>query len=504
MQRHKGGAEGEIAVEVSKTIEEQRSVVAGVSHCAPLAAVIIRHDKLQAQLEQLLTEHADDVAGRASAYRREECPVCLDEIGHGGDLMLTRCGHTYHVDCLLETLADGSVRSCSLCRTEIAQIPDHGTCSGKVFAFMCLLRIAFDRAQAQTQRLTKMLEKELKSCTHDAKKLSFSQYVRRFLPGKWNTMETRIQQLLLHIDSLERAGAANTMGFKHLCSQLPYITGPRTSEHAAKYVTTLACVVDGPDGSTGTYASLRKAAEELASSLGFKMDLKLPPMHRIDLPAMPAAPLPRPTSANTDQPPASADKQPSSTADTSPSAVRTGAHTTPHANSGNEAVRPADVDRADGSGEVGPSPLPTSWPPAPSDTSSAAEWALVGADMGMGRRRARCESMEIANERMGDMHRQLVQLQSERRNDSRHEARQEPPHHAAEGTVPCQSEPRVPLLPLSPATSHHDHHPHEHTPSSPGVRHVSVLHVGAMRQAMAAEDLPTRPFGGIMCLWDAV
>ena len=53
-------------------------------------------------------------------------------------------------------------------------------------------------------------------------------------------------------------GAANTMGFKHLCSQLPYITGPRTSEHAAKYVTTLACVVDGPDGSTGTYASLRK------------------------------------------------------------------------------------------------------------------------------------------------------------------------------------------------------------------------------------------------------
>ena len=233
----------------------------------------------------------------------------------------------------------------------------------------------------------------------------------------------------------------------------------------------------------------QQAAEELASSLGFKMDLKLPPMHRIDLPAMPAAPLPRPTSANTDQPPASADKQPSSTADTSPSAVCTGAHTTPHANSGNEAVRPADVDRADGSGEVGPSPLPTSWPPAPSDTSSAAEWALVGADMGMGRRRARCESMEIANERMGDMHRQLVQLQSERRNDSRHEARQEPPHHAAEGTVPCQSEPRVPLLPLSPATSHHDHHPHEHTPSSPGVRHVSVLHVGAMRQAMAAEDL---------------
>ena len=145
-------AQVSLAAQVSQAIEDQRAMVASVGHCADLAAVIVRHDKLQTQLDKFWTEHADDVAERANAYHSEECPVCLDEIGHGGDLMLTRCGHTYHVDCLLETLADGSVRSCPLCRTEIAQIPDHGTCSGKVFAFMCLLRIAFDRAQAQTQR----------------------------------------------------------------------------------------------------------------------------------------------------------------------------------------------------------------------------------------------------------------------------------------------------------------------------------------------------------------
>ena len=146
----------ELAARVSQAIEEQRKVVAaaatGSSHCGDLAAVIIRHDKLQAHLEKFLAEHADDVAGRASAYHSEECPVCLDEIGHGGDLMRTRCGHTYHLACIIETLADGSVRSCPLCRTDIAQIADHGSCSGKVFTYMCLLRIAFDRVQAQTKR----------------------------------------------------------------------------------------------------------------------------------------------------------------------------------------------------------------------------------------------------------------------------------------------------------------------------------------------------------------
>ena len=156
-----------LAAQVSQAIEDQRAMVASVGHCADLAAVIVRHDKLQTQLDKFWTEHADDVAERANAYHSEECPVCLDEIGHGGDLMLTRCGHTYHVGCIIETLADGSVRSCPLCRTDIAQLADHGTCCGKVFTYMCLLRIAFDRVQAQTQRC-ELPPSPAPSCVHCA------------------------------------------------------------------------------------------------------------------------------------------------------------------------------------------------------------------------------------------------------------------------------------------------------------------------------------------------
>jgi len=167
--------------------------------------------------------------------------------------------------------------------------------------------------------------------TPGASRVCVPQYVRRFLPGKFNKMEMRIKQLLLRIDSLERAvrtcspprgsaapctrrttraflqprckqvcslivvqsarkratstqadfgpmscvsvcilalcpsaraqtrqGAANTMGFRHLSSQLPYITGPRTCQDGAAFVKKLACVVDGPDGPTHAYASLRK------------------------------------------------------------------------------------------------------------------------------------------------------------------------------------------------------------------------------------------------------
>ena len=75
-------AQVSLAAQVSQAIEDQRAMVASVGHCADLAAVIVRHDKLQTQLDKFWTEHADDVAERANAYHSEECPVCLDEIGH--------------------------------------------------------------------------------------------------------------------------------------------------------------------------------------------------------------------------------------------------------------------------------------------------------------------------------------------------------------------------------------------------------------------------------------
>ena len=136
---------------------------------------------------------------------------------------------------------------------------------------------------------------------------------------------------------------------------------------------------------------------------------------------------------------------------------------------------------------------------------------------------------------VGDIHRQLVQLQSERQHDSRREARHQSPHHAAEGTVPRQADPQQPrhhslprgrvllpsplapaqepepllaahyrhqssphdvsqptasLLPQPPAAPHHAQHPHERTPSSPGVQHVSVLHVQA-QQSLPNTQGPT-------------
>ena len=53
--------------------------------------------------------------------------------------MTTKCGHLYHFSCIIETLSDGTVRSCPLCRTDIRNIADHSTCSGQVFRCCALL-----------------------------------------------------------------------------------------------------------------------------------------------------------------------------------------------------------------------------------------------------------------------------------------------------------------------------------------------------------------------------
>lgn len=97
-------------------------------------------------------EWAEDLARISSEHSDEECPVCLEPLGHGGDIMRTKCGHSYHCSCIVETLSDGSVRSCPLCRTDISQICDPKTVSGHIFTVICLLRIAFDRSQAATRR----------------------------------------------------------------------------------------------------------------------------------------------------------------------------------------------------------------------------------------------------------------------------------------------------------------------------------------------------------------
>jgi hypothetical protein len=177
--------------------------------------------------------------------------------------MHTKCGHAFHYGCIIETLSDGTVRSCPLCRTDIRDIADHSACSGQVFSFNCLLRIAFDRIQAATKCFKKHVEEDLVRCTLEVKALKSSRLMKRFQKSRWRRAEQNLSLLMNDVTSLERAGAANVLGFQHLCSQLPSICGPRTVEEASQYATKLDCYCDAQVCSSchsSSYSSLRKVA----------------------------------------------------------------------------------------------------------------------------------------------------------------------------------------------------------------------------------------------------
>jgi hypothetical protein len=132
-----------------------------------------------------------------------------------------------------------------------------------VHSFNCLLRIAFDRIQAATQCCKRRFEIDLDHFKLEVKALKNTRILRRFQRSRWRKAEQRISSLLYDITSLERAAAANILGFQHLCGQLSGICGSRTAADAALYAGKLDGYRDTQASESAaccSYASLRKVA----------------------------------------------------------------------------------------------------------------------------------------------------------------------------------------------------------------------------------------------------
>ena len=129
-------------------------------------------------------------------------------------------------------------------------------------SFNCLLRIAFDRIQAATQCLKIRVENDLDCLKLEVAALTNTRILRRSHQStelRWRTeAEQRISFLLYDIMSLERAAAANVLGFQHLCGQLSGICGSRTAADASLYASKL-------DGYRDTQASESAACSSYAS-----------------------------------------------------------------------------------------------------------------------------------------------------------------------------------------------------------------------------------------------
>jgi len=52
-----------------------------------------------------------------------DCPICMEPVEASKNCVTTECGHTFHSNCLMTSVAHNGFR-CPYCRTDMAQVPN--------------------------------------------------------------------------------------------------------------------------------------------------------------------------------------------------------------------------------------------------------------------------------------------------------------------------------------------------------------------------------------------
>ena len=52
-----------------------------------------------------------------------ECPICMDSIEISTNCVTTECGHCFHTNCLMKSIAHNGF-GCPYCRTKMAEEPE--------------------------------------------------------------------------------------------------------------------------------------------------------------------------------------------------------------------------------------------------------------------------------------------------------------------------------------------------------------------------------------------
>ena len=57
------------------------------------------------------------------ACENQECPICMDPIEGNKNCITTECGHAFHANCLMTSIAHNGF-ACPYCRTAMAEVPE--------------------------------------------------------------------------------------------------------------------------------------------------------------------------------------------------------------------------------------------------------------------------------------------------------------------------------------------------------------------------------------------
>jgi hypothetical protein len=110
-----------------------------------MADSMIQYELLQAQLQLLQDTRSTEIEAAKLEIIQDRCCVCLDDLGCSFLATTTACGHVMHTTCLVETLADGTIKGCPMCRTDISEL------AGQVCVCVCVCVCARARVRVRVR-----------------------------------------------------------------------------------------------------------------------------------------------------------------------------------------------------------------------------------------------------------------------------------------------------------------------------------------------------------------
>jgi len=213
-----------------------------------MADSMIQYELLQAQLQQLQDTRSTEIEAAKLEIIQDRCCVCLDDLGCSFLATTTACGHVMHTTCLVETLADGTIKGCPMCRTDISELAGQDM-SGDVFRFMCSVRMNADVVQSCTRTQKKEILRELGSCEQVAKELekwSLLRLLRRSEQIERRTaLKGRLFNIRKRLQLLEQFSYTNNEGFLYICKQIADSLSKDLSDSClSNFTTSMDCFCD--------------------------------------------------------------------------------------------------------------------------------------------------------------------------------------------------------------------------------------------------------------------
>lgn len=189
-----------------------------------MSDAMIQYEELREGLSALYREHGVALQAVRETQVQGECCVCLDDLGCASCVTHTTCGHIYHTRCLVETLAEGIVTSCPMCRKDIRELAGESL-SGKVFKLMCVVRINADTVQGCTRMLKKEIALELDYCEQEARALQKWRMLSRLQKERRSVLKTKLLHLRTRLQHLEQFSEANIEGFQDIFRHIGFVLG---------------------------------------------------------------------------------------------------------------------------------------------------------------------------------------------------------------------------------------------------------------------------------------